>query len=264
LKASVTAGTVYGTIINAVFTSITTVTLRMDGATVLDNGLSSVAYGLFDPTNPSYMIETSYADGAGTANSITATFYGPSMTLVDQFTCLIDASLANTNKTVTLTLTLNTVVQTTYNIMKGNNLSLVAGDIQPHQIMQLTFNGSLNVFFLGNPSTGILGENVSVNNNLGSITGSTTIDISLGDSVYGTITGTTTFTFSNPAPTGFTQGFILELTNGGSQTVNWPASVKWAGGTAPGLTSSGVDLLAFSTRDGGTTWRGALTEKNSS
>jgi hypothetical protein len=35
--------------------------------------------------------------------------------------------------------------------------------------------------------------------------------------------------------------------------------VKWPGGTAPTLTSSGVDMLTFTTYDGGTTWFGHPT-----
>ena len=46
---------------------------------------------------------------------------------------------------------------------------------------------------------------------------------------------------------------IRDSTNGGSQTVNWPASVDWAGGSAPTLTAAGVDVLAFTTVDEGTT-----------
>jgi len=48
----------------------------------------------------------------------------------------------------------------------------------------------------------------------------------------------------------------LILTNGGSQTVTWPASVDWAAATAPTLTSSGVDVLIFTTVDAGTIWYG--------
>lgn len=95
-------------------------------------------------------------------------------------------------------------------------------------------------------------------NAIGSIGGGTQdIDITLGNDVSATVdTATTTFTFSNPSASGTTCSFTLELTNGGSQTVNWPASVRWPGGTAPSLTASGVDILTFRTRDGGTTWDG--------
>lgn len=97
-------------------------------------------------------------------------------------------------------------------------------------------------------------------NAIGSIGGGTQdIDLTLGNVVTGTVdTSTTTFTFSNPSATGKACSFTLILTNGGSQTVNWPASVTWPIGTAPTLTTSGVDILTFVTTDAGTTWRGML------
>ena len=95
-------------------------------------------------------------------------------------------------------------------------------------------------------------------NAIGSIGGGTQdIDLELGNDVTATVdTAETTFTFSNPAASGKSCSFTLELTNGGSQTVNWPASVVWELGTAPTLTASGIDILTFRTRDGGTTWFG--------
>jgi hypothetical protein len=55
----------------------------------------------------------------------------------------------------------------------------------------------------------------------------------------------------------------LILTNGGSQTVNFPSSVDWEGGTAPTLTASGVDILVFLTVDAGTIWHGQAFSLNS-
>ena len=70
--------------------------------------------------------------------------------------------------------------------------------------------------------------------------GSDTIDLTSGNVVSATVsTGTQTFVFSNPTASTNSCSFTLILTNGGSQTVNWPGSVDWAGGTAPTLTSSG-------------------------
>jgi hypothetical protein len=87
--------------------------------------------------------------------------------------------------------------------------------------------------------------------------GTQDIDLTLGNSVTATVdTSTNTFTFSNPSATGTGCGFTLILTNGGSQTVAWPASVDWAAATAPTLTTSGRDILAFWTVDGGTIWYG--------
>jgi len=95
-------------------------------------------------------------------------------------------------------------------------------------------------------------------NAIGAIGGGTQdIDLTAGNVVTGTVdTSTTTFTFSNPPASGTNGSFTLYLTNGGSQTVNWPATVDWAGGTAPTLTSSGVDILTFTTLDAGTIWYG--------
>ena len=87
--------------------------------------------------------------------------------------------------------------------------------------------------------------------------GSDAIDVSAGNVVTATVSSAEqTFTFTNPSATGRACSFTLILTNGGSQTVNWPSSVDWAGGDAPSLTSSGVDILTFTTVDAGTIWYG--------
>jgi hypothetical protein len=100
----------------------------------------------------------------------------------------------------------------------------------------------------------------TTHNVLGSGSGTRTIDLSLGNYVSATATGITTWVFSNPIASPASIGFVLELTNGGSATQNWPAgSVKWPGGTAPTLTAAGVDVLTFITDDGGTTWRGVAS-----
>jgi len=95
-------------------------------------------------------------------------------------------------------------------------------------------------------------------NALGDLGGGTDdIDLESGNVVTATVsTAEETFTFSNPAASGSACSFTLILTNGGSQTVNWPASVDWAGGTEPSLTAAGVDVLTFTTVDGGTIWYG--------
>jgi len=103
-----------------------------------------------------------------------------------------------------------------------------------------------------------------VTNAIGSIGGGTQdIDLTLGNSVSGTVdTSTTTFTFSNPTASDELCAFSLMLTNGGSQTVNWPGTVDWASATAPTLTASGVDCLVFWTIDGGTIWNGSTVALN--
>ena len=99
------------------------------------------------------------------------------------------------------------------------------------------------------------GESVNAIGSIGG--GAQTIDLESGNVVTGTVdTSETTFTFSNPPASGTAGSFTLVLTNGGSQTVNWPASVDWAGGTEPTLTAAGIDILTFMTMDAGTIWYG--------
>jgi hypothetical protein len=82
------------------------------------------------------------------------------------------------------------------------------------------------------------------------------IDLSAGNYFTKTITATTTLTVTNVAASGSVSAFVLQLTNGGSQTVNWFSGVDWPAATPPTLTASGVDVLAFFSHDGGTTWYG--------
>lgn len=96
-------------------------------------------------------------------------------------------------------------------------------------------------------------------NVIGSIGGGTQdIDLTLGNVISGTIdTSTTTFTFSNAPADGKAGSFTLILTNPGSQTINWPASVKWPKNVPPILTVAGRDRLFFMTEDGGAIWDGS-------
>lgn len=98
---------------------------------------------------------------------------------------------------------------------------------------------------------------------LGTMSGTTTLDLAEGRFFFGTVGGVVTFAFDNVPAAGATF-IMLEIANGGSSTVNWPASVKWPDGSAPALTPSGVDLIAMYTRDGGTTWRATRAQADSS
>lgn len=93
--------------------------------------------------------------------------------------------------------------------------------------------------------------------------GANNIDLSAGNVFTKTISGATTLTVSNWLASGNANSFILELTNGGSAAITWFSGVKWASGTAPTLTASGVDILGFYSHDGGTTVRGIVLSKDS-
>jgi|DEB0MinimDraft_10_1074344.scaffolds.fasta_scaffold05564_2 hypothetical protein len=92
-------------------------------------------------------------------------------------------------------------------------------------------------------------------------TGATyTIDLENGNVFNLTLTDNCTYTFSNPPASGSAGAFtLIQNQDGtGSRTVTWPASVEWAGGSAPTITStlSSTDVFTFITTDGGTTWYG--------
>lgn len=111
-------------------------------------------------------------------------------------------------------------------------------------------------------STGGGIETLSV---LGNSTGAKTINLANGNVFSATLTGNVTFTFSGAtASTACSFGLYLTQDATGGRTVIWPASVKWAGGTAATLSTgaAGIDILVFETINGGTTWFGSLVGAN--
>lgn len=109
------------------------------------------------------------------------------------------------------------------------------------------------------------GGGVETLNVLGSGSGTRAINLANGNVVSATLTGNTTFTFSGAtASTACSFGLYLTQDATGSRTVTWPASVKWAGGTPPTLSTGAndIDILVFETINGGTTWFGSLVGTN--
>jgi hypothetical protein len=89
------------------------------------------------------------------------------------------------------------------------------------------------------------------------------IDVATGNYFTKTLSATTTFTVSNVPSSGNVASFILDLTNGGSYTINWWSGIDWVNGVAPELTTSiGRDILGFFTHDGGTNWTGLVLGKD--
>jgi hypothetical protein len=74
------------------------------------------------------------------------------------------------------------------------------------------------------------------------------------------LTENVTYTFSNPPASGRAFGFTLKVVQDSTaRTITWPTSVDWAGGEAPDAPASNeVNIYAFITHDGGTTWYGFL------
>lgn len=91
---------------------------------------------------------------------------------------------------------------------------------------------------------------------------SSAIDLSLGNLFTKSVNSSTTFSVLNFLSSGTSNSFILELVNAGAFTITWFRGIKWAGGTAPLLTASGVDVLGFYSYDGGVTWKGLVLGNN--
>jgi len=92
---------------------------------------------------------------------------------------------------------------------------------------------------------------------------------SLDANAYGVfdVTLNANATFSFAAVTSgkmFSFTLVLHQDATGGRTVAWPASVKWAGGTAPTVTTaaSKTDMFAFFSSNGGTTWYGTVGGQN--
>lgn len=101
--------------------------------------------------------------------------------------------------------------------------------------------------------------------NLGSISGTVTVDLNNGNSFYGTLSGdVTSWTLSN-ATSGKECEAIIEITQHASaaKTVAYPSAWKWAGGTDHVMSTAtgAVDVIVLRTRDGGTTIHAAIMGK---
>ncbi len=81
------------------------------------------------------------------------------------------------------------------------------------------------------------------------------VNCSSGNYFTKTVTGISTFTFSN-VPSSRVYTFALEVTHT-SGSISFPASVKWSNDTTPSLTSGKTHIFIFITDDGGTRWRGS-------
>jgi parallel beta-helix repeat protein len=139
----------------------------------------------------------------------------------------------------------------TFNYVKcsGNNLNGTAAiyDLQTNAVL-----GSGVEFGIGEGQLQAHGN-----------TGTTeTFSLATAEIHTATLDNNCTFTFAgSTASKACSMTLILTQDATGSRLVTWPASVKWAGGVAPTLSTgaSKVDVLTFVTPDNGTTWYGFLS-----
>lgn len=84
------------------------------------------------------------------------------------------------------------------------------------------------------------------------VSGTVTLNYNNGDWHRVKTNGSATIALSN-FPSGKVAGIILQAENFGAYTITWPVGIKWGGGgTAPTLTSSGVDLISLMYESNGT------------
>ena len=143
--------------------------------------------------------------------------------------------------------------KTTYTYIRSKSTDVTDGTedgiLEFHTRGNGTLTERLRVTATGMQVTGGYTENIVA------VSG-TAVDCSTASYFTKTITGATTFTFTN-APSGVAYAFTFEVTLNGSNAITWPSSVKWPADTAPTITDGKTQVFVFLTDDGGTRWRGS-------
>lgn len=142
----------------------------------------------------------------------------------------------------------------------GNRPVVLLGDLQAATIT----GGALSTVLggVGIDIGGRITEKVTV---IAASGAATTVDASLSTVYDVTITAGCTLTLSGAPVSGRATAVTVYWRQGGAGgfAVTHPASVKWAGAAAPVLSTAvgSVDIITYTTVDGGTTWQGALVGK---
>ena len=141
--------------------------------------------------------------------------------------------------------------KTTYTYIRSKSTDVTDGTedgiLEFHTRGNGTLTERLRVTATGMQVTGGYSENIVA------VSG-TAVDCATGSYFTKTITGATTFTFTN-VPSGVAYAFTFEVTLNGSNAITWPSSVKWPADTAPTITDGKTQVFIFLTDDGGTRWR---------
>lgn len=177
---------------------------------------------------------------------------------------------------------MSTLSVTTINSANGTtDLSLASGNTSAGKVVVsslggvvISSNASVNAIVIsasgnvgiGNtaPATelqiggnyGILGTTLSVGNNHN-------VNCALGNYFVITCNSSAQNVYFTSTPANTTYCMTLRFANGnGGNTISWANTPKWQSATAP-TPSTNNDIWVFLTEDGGTTWRGNLTQKDS-
>lgn len=138
-KFQTTAGIVYGTILTSVFTTLTTVTMQMDGSQILDSGLSSVQNSILRNNVWSLPIRMGTTSGTDTYTANVGTLR---YVIGNEY----EINFSNQNTTTSATIALDGLAQ--QNITLQNGYSLYPGALKGQHTLR--WNGS--AFTVLNPN----------------------------------------------------------------------------------------------------------------
>ena len=139
----------------------------------------------------------------------------------------------------------------------GNTPGLAGGISAAQNINVGVLTATGGLYGDGSGLTGA-GSTAFIRQSVTAQSGTTTINLNLGNIIYLTHSNNTTIAFSN-VPTATDVTIVRTLTD---NTITWPAAVKWNGGGAPTLlgnnprSPSAAQVFNLTTPDGGTTWYG--------
>ena len=120
----------------------------------------------------------------------------------------------------------------------------------------LTFSGTL-MTVTGNLQ--VSGQAWSAIDANGNATGTVAVDFNTSNVQTYTLTGDVTFTFSN-GNSGSTYIIIVKQSTGGSNTVGWPGTVKWAAAATPTQTATANRFDVYTFVYDGTNYYGTYSQ----
>lgn len=121
------------------------------------------------------------------------------------------------------------------------------------------FDGKTVDKFMIATGTSYIGNYIEKVQVIASSTGTQNISSANGNIVKITITGNSAINLSTgETNSGTSTCLTMFMVNGGSFIISWGANIKWDGGSAPTLSTTGTDMITFITIDNGATWYGLL------